>query len=91
MLPASMLLPLKSTRCKFIALMPQWDFLDFLADYGKRFPGFDLRLRHPEHERIVVGGTITGVRGTESRKANSNNEKKAAHGVSLGAAPCAVN
>ncbi len=24
------------TRCKFIALMPQWDFLDFLAQYGKR-------------------------------------------------------
>ena len=26
------------TRCKFIALMPQWDFLDFLADHGKRYP-----------------------------------------------------
>src|SRR6185437_12429480 len=28
------------TRCKFIALMPQWDFLNFLADHGRRFPGF---------------------------------------------------
>src|ERR1700739_1685078 len=29
------------TRCKFIALMPQWDFLDFLAKQGKRYKGFD--------------------------------------------------
>src|SRR6187455_1859196 len=26
------------TRCKFVAFMPQWDFLDFLADQGKRYP-----------------------------------------------------
>ena len=32
------------TRCKFIALMPQWDFLDFLAGLGRRYPGFDLRM-----------------------------------------------
>src|ERR1700674_3760458 len=28
------------TRCRFIALMPQWDFLDFLANAGRRFAGF---------------------------------------------------
>ena len=28
------------TRCKFIALMPQWDFLNFLAERGKRYPAF---------------------------------------------------
>ena len=33
------------TRCKFIALMPQWDFLNFLADRGKRYPSFHLRTR----------------------------------------------
>ena len=26
------------TRCKFVALMPQWDFLNFLAEHGKRYP-----------------------------------------------------
>src|ERR1700752_3672627 len=26
------------TRCKFLALMPQWDFLNFLVDQGKRYP-----------------------------------------------------
>ena len=33
------------TRCKFIALMPQWDFLDFLAQQGKRYPSFHVRMR----------------------------------------------
>ena len=27
------------TQCKFIAFMPQWDFLNFLAERGKRYPG----------------------------------------------------
>ena len=33
------------THCKYIALMPQWDFLNFLADRGKRYPTFDLRMQ----------------------------------------------
>ena len=33
------------TRCRFIALMPQWDFLDFIADEAARFPGFRLLRR----------------------------------------------
>jgi 2-polyprenyl-6-methoxyphenol hydroxylase-like FAD-dependent oxidoreductase len=33
------------TRCKFIALMPQWDFLDFLAAEAKRYPTFRLLLQ----------------------------------------------
>src|ERR1051325_12002730 len=32
------------THCQFIALMPQWDFLDFLAEAGPRFPTFGLRM-----------------------------------------------
>jgi 2-polyprenyl-6-methoxyphenol hydroxylase-like FAD-dependent oxidoreductase len=31
-------------HCKFIALMPQWDFLNFMADHAKRYPAFDLRM-----------------------------------------------
>jgi len=34
------------TRCKFVALMPQWDFLNFLADKAKQFPSFTLRMQH---------------------------------------------
>src|ERR1051325_3782057 len=33
------------TRCRFIAFMPQWDFLDFLAEQGKRYPTFHLRMQ----------------------------------------------
>src|SRR5262245_66189187 len=33
-----------ATHCKFIALMPQWDFLDFLAEHASRYTTFQLRL-----------------------------------------------
>src|SRR6058998_2551385 len=33
------------TRCKFIALMPQWDFLNFLADHAQRLPAFQLKMQ----------------------------------------------
>jgi 2-polyprenyl-6-methoxyphenol hydroxylase-like FAD-dependent oxidoreductase len=52
------------TRCKFIALMPQWDFLDFLADNGRRYPSFDLRMRAEVTDLIEEGGRIAGVRAT---------------------------
>src|SRR5713226_6858458 len=32
------------TRCKFIAFMPQWDFLDFLSQRAKRYPTFHLTM-----------------------------------------------
>src|SRR5690606_4513604 len=32
------------THCKFIAIMPQWDFLDFLAGKAARFPTFTLHM-----------------------------------------------
>ena len=35
------------TVCKFIALMPQWDFLNFLAEEAKRFPNFHRRPADP--------------------------------------------
>ena len=50
------------TRCKYIALMPQWDFLNFLARQGKRYPGFDLRMRAEVTELIEDSGGIAGVR-----------------------------
>jgi len=33
------------SRCKFLAFMPQWDFLDFLAGHARGYPGFDLRMQ----------------------------------------------
>ena len=52
------------TRCKFIALMPQWDFLNFLADHGARYPSFHLHLRAEATELIEDNGRVTGVRAT---------------------------
>src|SRR5205809_3580816 len=34
-----------STRCKFIAFMPQWDFLDFLSRKARQFPSFALQMQ----------------------------------------------
>src|SRR5215470_1650245 len=33
------------TKCRFMVLMPQWDFLDFLAEQGRRYPTFQVRMR----------------------------------------------
>lgn len=52
------------THCKFIALMPQWDFLDFLAERGKKYPGFDLHMRTEATGLIEEGGRVVGVRAT---------------------------
>ena len=49
------------TRCKFIALMPQWDFLNFLAERAKRFKGFELRMGHEGVGLIRDGQRIVGV------------------------------
>jgi len=51
------------TRCKFIALMPQWDFLDFLAEHGRRLPAFHLGMEAEVTDLIEEGGRIAGVRG----------------------------
>src|SRR5499426_2568522 len=34
------------THCKFIAFMPQWDFLNFLSTYAKDFSNFQLLMEH---------------------------------------------
>ncbi|MFY9899692.1 MAG: FAD-dependent oxidoreductase [Xanthobacteraceae bacterium] len=50
------------TRCKYIALMPQWDFLNFLAEHGRRYRQFDLRMRAEATDLIESGDRIVGVR-----------------------------
>jgi 2-polyprenyl-6-methoxyphenol hydroxylase-like FAD-dependent oxidoreductase len=49
------------TRCKFIALMPQWDFLDFLAEHAKRYPGFHLLMRTEGTGLLRDGDRVAGV------------------------------
>ena len=49
------------TRCKFVALMPQWDFLNYLSERAKRFDGFELRMQHEGTGLIRDGQRIAGV------------------------------
>ncbi|HZZ65043.1 MAG TPA: FAD-dependent oxidoreductase, partial [Candidatus Baltobacteraceae bacterium] len=48
-------------RCKFVAVMPQWDFLNFLAQKAKAFPSFHLLMQSEATDLIRTGGRVTGV------------------------------
>src|SRR3954463_2691862 len=52
-------LPVES---RFVAMMPQWEFLDFLADEARRYPGFSLRMEAEAIDLIIERGRIAGVR-----------------------------
>ena len=52
-------LPVES---RFIALMPQWEFLDFLADEARRYPGFSLRMEAEVVDLLFEGGRVAGVK-----------------------------
>jgi 2-polyprenyl-6-methoxyphenol hydroxylase-like FAD-dependent oxidoreductase len=51
-------------RCPFIAFMPQWDFLDFLARHARRFPGFALHMSTGVADLLYHDGRVAGVRAT---------------------------
>ncbi|HEV3092520.1 MAG TPA: FAD-dependent oxidoreductase [Candidatus Cybelea sp.] len=50
------------THCKFVGLMPQWDFLNFLADRGRKYPTFHLLMQTAGTGLIERNGRVTGVR-----------------------------
>ena len=49
-------------RCNFVALMPQWDFLNFLAEHGGKLPAFHLHMRAEATDLIKDDGQVVGVR-----------------------------
>jgi 2-polyprenyl-6-methoxyphenol hydroxylase-like FAD-dependent oxidoreductase len=51
------------TRCGYIAFMPQWDFLNFLAGRAAGFKAFTLRMGAEVTGLIEETGRVTGVRG----------------------------
>ena len=51
------------TKCRFMALMPQWDFLDFLSEQGRRYPTFHLRMQTEVAGLIEENDRIVGIRG----------------------------
>jgi 2-polyprenyl-6-methoxyphenol hydroxylase-like FAD-dependent oxidoreductase len=50
------------THCKFLALMPQWDFLNFIAEKGKNFSHFHLEMCAEVVDLVEENGLVTGVR-----------------------------
>jgi 2-polyprenyl-6-methoxyphenol hydroxylase-like FAD-dependent oxidoreductase len=50
------------THCKFVALMPQWDFLNFIASQGKRYPAFHLRMQTEATDLIIENDVVKGLR-----------------------------
>lgn len=55
------------TKAKFIAFMPQWDFLDFLAEQGHRYPEFHLRMQTDVVDLLQEGGRVVGVRARSAQ------------------------
>jgi 2-polyprenyl-6-methoxyphenol hydroxylase-like FAD-dependent oxidoreductase len=49
------------THCRFIALMPQWDFLDFIAEAARRYPSFQLRTRAEVTGLLEKQGRVVGI------------------------------
>jgi 2-polyprenyl-6-methoxyphenol hydroxylase-like FAD-dependent oxidoreductase len=50
------------THCRFIGLMPQWDFLNFVAEHAARYPTFHLQMQTDAVDLIEEGDRIVGVR-----------------------------
>jgi 2-polyprenyl-6-methoxyphenol hydroxylase-like FAD-dependent oxidoreductase len=50
------------TKCKFIAFMPQWDFLDFIKEHASRYPTFKLLMDAEVIDLIETGNSVVGVR-----------------------------
>jgi 2-polyprenyl-6-methoxyphenol hydroxylase-like FAD-dependent oxidoreductase len=49
-------------HCKFVGLMPQWDFLNFIAEKAKAYPQFHLHMESEVTDLIIENGRVAGVR-----------------------------
>ncbi len=54
-------------HCRFVAFMPQWDFLSFLVERGARYPTFKLRMRAEATGLIEEKGCIVGLRAATAQ------------------------
>src|SRR5215469_5904134 len=54
------------THCKFLAFMPQWDFLNFIAQRALSYPSFHLRMSAEVTDLVEEAGRIAGARVTTS-------------------------
>jgi 2-polyprenyl-6-methoxyphenol hydroxylase-like FAD-dependent oxidoreductase len=49
-------------HCKFVGLMPQWDFLNFIAEKAKAYPQFHLHMESEVTDLLIENNRVTGVR-----------------------------
>ena len=57
-----------ATPAPFIAMMPQWDFLDFLRDEAAAYPTFKLVMEEPVDGFVEKAGRVAGVRFPSGRE-----------------------
>ncbi|MGI8706238.1 MAG: FAD-dependent oxidoreductase [Sphingomicrobium sp.] len=57
-----------NTPAPFVAMMPQWEFLDFLRDEASAWPGFHLEMSAPVESFVEEEGSIVGVRFEDGRE-----------------------
>ena len=50
------------THCRYVAFMPQWDFLNFLVEEGSRYPTFQVRMSAEVTDLIENEGSVVGLR-----------------------------
>ena len=56
------------TPAPFIAMMPQWEFLDFLRAEGQAFPGFEIEMEASVESFVEERGRVVGVRVRDGRQ-----------------------
>jgi 2-polyprenyl-6-methoxyphenol hydroxylase-like FAD-dependent oxidoreductase len=49
------------THCKFVGLMPQWEFLNFIAEKAKVYPRFHLRMETEVTDLLIENGKVAGI------------------------------
>ena len=67
-------------HCKFVGLMPQWDFLNFIAEKAKAYPEFHLHMESEVTDLLIEDDRVTGVR---ARTRDGDREFRA--GLTVGA------
>jgi 2-polyprenyl-6-methoxyphenol hydroxylase-like FAD-dependent oxidoreductase len=67
-------------HCKFVGLMPQWDFLNFIAEKAKAYPEFRLRMECEVTDLLIENDRVVGVR---AKTLNGDREFRA--GLTVGA------
>jgi 2-polyprenyl-6-methoxyphenol hydroxylase-like FAD-dependent oxidoreductase len=55
------------TQCRYVAFMPQWDFLNFLADEGGQYHGFQVHMSAEVTDLIEHNGAVFGLRAVTAQ------------------------